>query len=60
MAKIISLRRVRKAKARDAEAAHAEANRVKHGVAKPVRELARTRKEKDKKAIDAHRLDETK
>ena len=60
MAKIINLRRARKAKARDAEAADAEANRVKHGVTKPVRDLARARKEKDEKAIDAHRFDETK
>ncbi len=60
MAELINLRRARKGKTRDAKAAKASANRTKHGVAKPVRELARARKEKDEKAVDAHRFDETK
>ncbi len=58
MAEIVNLRRARKAKARDAKAAEADANRTRHGIAKPVRELAKARKEKDAKAVDAHKLDE--
>ena len=57
MAELINLRRARKAKARDAKAAEADANRTKHGIAKPVRELAQARKEKDAREIDAHKLD---
>ena len=57
MAEIINLRRARKGKARDAKAAEAEANRVKHGVAKNVRDLAKARAEKDARAADAHKLD---
>jgi hypothetical protein len=56
MAEVVNLRRARKGKARDAKAAQAEANRIKHGVAKPVRELAKARAEKDAKTIDAHKL----
>lgn len=58
MAEIVNLRRVRKTKARDAEAREAEANRLKHGVAKPVRDLARAQAEKDKRLADAHKLNE--
>ncbi|HEY0105401.1 MAG TPA: DUF4169 family protein [Rhizomicrobium sp.] len=57
MAEIVNLRRARKGKARDAKAAEADANRIKHGVAKPIRELAKARAEKDKAAADAHKLD---
>jgi hypothetical protein len=57
MAEIVNLRRARKGKARDAKAAEADANRTRHGVAKPVRDLAKARKEKDEKIVDAHRLD---
>ncbi|MEJ0026851.1 MAG: DUF4169 family protein [Rhizomicrobium sp.] len=56
-AEIVNLRRARKAKARDAKAAEADANRTKHGIAKPVRDLAKARAEKDKRAADAHKLD---
>jgi len=58
MADIVNLRRARKAKARDAKAAEAEANRTKHGIAKPVRDLAKARADKDKRAADAHKLDD--
>lgn len=58
MAEIINLRRARKNKARTAKAAEAEANRVKHGVAKSVRDLAEARREKDERAADAHKLDD--
>jgi len=57
MAEIINLRRARKGKARAAKAEEAEANRVKHGIAKPIRELAKARREKEKRAADAHKLD---
>jgi uncharacterized protein DUF4169 len=58
MADIVNLRRARKAKARGAKAAEADANRVKHGVAKPVRELAKARAEKQAHDTDAHKLDD--
>ena len=57
-AEIINLRRTRKGKARDAKAGQADSNRIKHGVAKPVRDLAKARKEKDERTIDAHKLDD--
>ena len=57
MAEIVNLRRARKAKARSDKAAEADANRVKHGVAKDVRDLAKARADKDKRAADAHKLD---
>ncbi len=56
-AEIVNLRRARKAKARDAKAAEADTNRTKHGVAKPLRDLARARAEKDAKTVEAHKLD---
>ena len=58
MAEIVNLRRARKAKARDAKAAEADSNRTKHGIAKPVRDLAKAQAEKDKRAADAHKLDD--
>ncbi len=57
MAEIVNLRRARKAKTRDAQAAEADANRTKHGIAKPIRDLAKARAEKDKRVADAHKLD---
>lgn len=60
MADIVNLRRARKAKARDAKSAEAEANRVKHGIAKPVRDLAKARAEKERTVADAHKLDKEK
>ena len=56
MADIVNLKRVRKAKARSEKESVAAANRTKHGVAKPVRDLARAREEKSKHNIDVHRL----
>ena len=56
-ADIINLRRAKKAKARDAKAAQADANRTKHGIAKNVRDLAKARTDKDKSVADAHKLD---
>ena len=58
MTDIINLRRARKNKARAAKAAKADANRVTHGVAKSVRDLAKARQEKARRIADAHKLDE--
>ena len=57
MAEIVNLRRVRKAKARAAKATEADASRIKHGVAKKVRDLARARDEKARRDVDAGKLD---
>ncbi len=59
MAEIVNLRRVKKAKARAAESAQADANRTKHGVAKSVRDLAQARSEKDKQELSAHKLEDS-
>jgi hypothetical protein len=59
VAEIVNLRRARKAKARDAKAAEADANRTKHGIAKPVRDLAKAQADKEKHIADAHKLDKT-
>ena len=56
MADIVKLKRVRKAKARSEKEAAAAANRTKHGVAKPARDLAKARDEKAKRDVDAHKL----
>lgn len=58
MAEIVNLRRVKKAKARAEKSAQADANRVKHGVAKPVRDLAKARGEKAAHDLEKHKLDE--
>lgn len=58
MAEIINLRRAKKGKMRAAKLAEAEANRAKYGIAKPVRNLAKARREKDKLAVDAHKLED--
>lgn len=57
MAEIINLRRAKKAKARADKSREAGANRAKHGVAKPVRDLAKARVEKAQETLDAHKLD---
>jgi hypothetical protein len=58
MAEIVNLRRAKKANARAEKSREADANRTKHGVAKPVRDLAKARSEKAKKSVEAHKLDE--
>jgi len=60
MAEIVNLRRARKAKARAEKKAEAEANRAKHGVAKPIRNLAKARENKAKENLEAQRLDKEK
>jgi hypothetical protein len=57
MGEIVNLRRARKEKARNAKAAKAADNRILHGTAKPVREVAKARAEKADAALDAHRLE---
>jgi len=57
MAEVVNLRRARKAKSRDEKSREADANRVKHGVAKPARDLARARNAKAKRDIEAGKLD---
>ena len=57
MAELINLRRARKAKARAEKDEKAQANRVAHGVAKPVRKLAEARAEKEAQALSGHRLE---
>jgi len=59
MSDIINLRRARKNKDRAAKAAKADANRVAHGIAKPARDLAKARRDKDARVADAHKLDES-
>jgi hypothetical protein len=60
MAEIVNLRRARKVKARGEKEQVAEVNRVKHGVAKSERDLAKARAEKDKCSIGAHRIEREK
>jgi len=58
MAEIVNLRRVKKSKARAEKSREADANRARHGTAKAVRDLAKARDEKEKKIVDAHKLEE--
>jgi hypothetical protein len=58
MAEIVNLRRARKARGRAEKDRAADANRVKHGVAKPLRDLAKARAKKDRHATDMHKLDD--
>jgi len=60
MAEIVNLRRVRKGKARAEKSAQADANRDKHGVAKPVRELAKAREAKAAHDLDTRKLENDK
>jgi hypothetical protein len=58
MAEIVNLKRVKKAKARAEKSAQADANRTKHGTPKAIRDLAKARDEKEKKIVEAHKLDD--
>lgn len=58
MAEIINLRQARKAKAKAEKEAEADANRVKHGTPRLLRELAKTRTEKEARDLDGHKKDE--
>jgi hypothetical protein len=57
MADIVNLRRAKKAKARAAKEKEAEANRATFGTPKPLRELAKARREKERRHVDAHKRD---
>ncbi|MBN9553203.1 MAG: DUF4169 family protein [Alphaproteobacteria bacterium] len=57
MGDIVNLRRARKAKARDEKAKTADANRLLHGTPKPLRELAKARRDKAARDLDAHKKD---
>jgi hypothetical protein len=57
MSEIVNLRRARKTKARAAAATQADANRVKHGVSKAVRDLVKARIEKFARDIASRKLD---
>ncbi len=56
MAEIVNLRRARKERARKTKEKAADANRIRHGVAKPARDLAKARAEKAAHDIEAHKL----
>ena len=60
MAEIVNLKRVKKAKARAEKSAQADANRVKHGTPKAMRDLAKARDGKAVRDLDAQRLDRDK
>jgi hypothetical protein len=57
MAEIVNLRRARKARALAEKNRQAGANRVAHGVAKPVRKLAEARAEKEAQQLSGHKLE---
>jgi hypothetical protein len=58
MAEVVNLRRARKAKGRAEKARAADANRIKHGIAKSVRELAKARMAKEQGDLEARKLDD--
>ena len=57
MTEIINLRRARKAKARTEKDAAAQANRVKHGTPKALRNLAEARRDQAVDRLSGHRLE---
>jgi hypothetical protein len=58
MAEIVNLRRARKAKGRAEKDRAADANRAKHGVAKPVRDLAKARADKAAHDLESSKLED--
>jgi len=58
MSNIVNLRQARKQKARHEKDVVAEANRVKHGIAKSAHKKAKAVAEKDLERLDAHKLEE--
>lgn len=57
MAEIVNLRRARKTKAKGEKDKTAEANRIKHGTPKALRNLAEARKDKADQALSGHMLE---
>jgi hypothetical protein len=58
MAEIVNLKQHRKRKARSEKDASADANRVKHGTPKRLRDLKKRDDEQAARHIDAHKLDD--
>lgn len=58
MAEVINLRTARKARARTAARAEADANAVRFGRSKALKALEKARADKDRAALDAHRREE--
>ena len=58
MSEIVNLRQARKAKARHAKEVVAKANRAEHGMSKSAHNLAKAKAAKEKRKVDAHKLDE--
>ncbi|GAA0546795.1 hypothetical protein FHS83_000795 [Rhizomicrobium palustre] len=57
MSNIVNLRQARKQKARAEKEVVADANRLKHGIAKSAHKKAKAVAEQEKKRVDAHKLD---
>jgi hypothetical protein len=60
MAEIVNLNRARKVKAKADKEKTAEANRIKHGTPKTLRNLTEVRKAKADQALSGHKLDKDK
>ncbi|WEF25613.1 DUF4169 family protein [Paracoccus sp. S3-43] len=58
MTQIINLRQARKQRDRDARRVAGDANAVKFGEAKPLRELRQAEAERAGRRLDAHRRDD--
>lgn len=58
MTKIINLRQARKQRGRDAKRAEGEANAVRFGEAKPLRQARQAEAERAARIHDAHRRDD--
>ncbi len=57
MADLINLNRARKARAKAEKEKTAQANRIKHGTPKTLRNLAEAQKDKADRALSGHRLE---
>ena len=57
MAEIVNLNRARKVKAKADKEKTAEANRIKHGTPKTLRNLTKARKDKADQTLSGHKLE---
>jgi hypothetical protein len=57
MAEIVNLRRVRKQKAREEDAARADANRARFGVKKPERQQREAEEDRAARAHEGHKIE---
>ena len=55
--KVINLRQVRKAKARDAKRVIADANAARHGATKAERDALRDKKSREQRLLDGHEVE---